>query len=52
MPILKHLRDKEREAGKDVTLKDGREEEDIPEREDRRERDGDDRPGYRNRYES
>lgn len=33
---MKHLREKEREVGKDVTLKDGREEEDIPEREDRR----------------
>eukprot|EP00105_Crassostrea_gigas_P011153 XP_011426704.1 PREDICTED: methenyltetrahydrofolate synthase domain-containing protein [Crassostrea gigas] len=41
VPILKHLREKEKEAGKDVTLKDGREEEDIPEREDRRRMDSD-----------
>lgn len=38
---MKHLREKEKEAGKDVTLKDGREEEDIPEREDRRRMDSD-----------
>uniref|UniRef100_A0A194AJT7 Methenyltetrahydrofolate synthase domain-containing protein n=1 Tax=Pinctada fucata TaxID=50426 RepID=A0A194AJT7_PINFU len=49
VPILKHLRDLEKEAGKDVTLKDGREEEDIPAREERGNRD-DDRPGYRYRY--
>lgn len=34
--ILKYFREKEKEVGKDVILKDGREEEDILEREDRR----------------
>lgn len=50
VPILKFLREKEKEAGKDVTLKDGREEDDIPEREDRRRMDLDyGRPRYRGR---
>lgn len=33
---MKYFREKEKEVGKDVILKDGREEEDILEREDRR----------------
>lgn len=39
--ILKYFREKEKEVGKDVILKDGREEEDILEREDRRRMDSD-----------
>lgn len=49
VPILRVMREKDKEAGKDTTLKDGREESDLPEREENEHEDGENRRPYRRR---
>lgn len=49
IPILRTMREKDKEAGKDTTLKDGREESDLPEKEENEDEDGENRRPYRRR---